>query len=133
MKNPDSNPTPRQQHPRLLSALVALLCVAAVFIGSGLLRRQRGFSLGDFSGADVQALCQTYEQSGDVRDLITYLKALCYRAEVEQDETVTEEIARRGTTLLDLARAEEIDLEALGEADETLLELLRTIRSHGAK
>ena len=124
---------PRQHHTRLLSVVVALLCVAAVFLGSGLLRQKQKPSFDEYAGADVQALRLAYEQSGDVHDLIIYLKALGYQASVEQSEAAEPEIVRCGTGLLDLARAEKIDLEELGEADGTLLELLRTIRSYGAK
>lgn len=134
MDVPDSGRAqPRQHHARLLSVIIALLCAAAVFLGSGLLRQKQGPSFDEYAGADVQTLCLAYEQSGDVHDLIIYLKALCYQASVEQNEAAEPEIARYGTELLDLARAEKIDLEELGEADGTLLELLRTIRSYGAK
>lgn len=129
-----SEQTPsRQRHARLLSVVIALLCVAAVFLGSGFLRQKQGPSFGGYAGADVQALCLAYEQSGDVHDLIIYLKALCYQAGTEQNKAAEPEIVRYGTELLNLAREETIDLEELGKTDDTLLELLRTIRSYGAK
>ena len=126
-------PSAKQKSARALSLLVTVLCIAAVFFGSRLLRQQRGFPLGDFSGVSVTEARAAYEASGDARDLIAFLKVLCYQAEVESNPAVTDEIARYGTELLNMARAETVDLEQLGQSDDTLLDLLYLIRSYGAK
>lgn len=126
-------PTGKQRITRILSLVTALLCVLAVFVGSRMVRRQQGFPLGDFSQADVVAAQQAYERSGDAEDLIYLLKVLCYRVEVQGEDSLADSIADYGTQLIDMAKSEEIDLEVLGESDDTLLELLKTIRSYGAK
>ena len=64
---------------------------------------------------------------------IKSLKVLCYKAEVEGDQSCIEAIETYGTELFDMAKAETIDLEELGEQDETLLDLLKIIRSYGAR
>lgn len=123
----------RQKTVRALSLLFSVLCIVAVFIGSGLRRQKAGFPLGDLSGVQLAQAKAEYEESGDVHKLIAYLKALCYQAEVAGEASAEDEIRRCGTQLLDLARAEVIDLEELGDEDETLLDLLKLIRAHGAK
>lgn len=123
----------RQRKARMLSLIASVLCIAAVFVGSRLLRQQKGFTLGDFSGVSAGQALAAYEKSADAHELILYLKVLCYQAEVEGNETVSDEITQYGTELLNLAREEKVDLEELGDEDETLLDLLRLIRAHGAK
>ena len=129
----NSTPTAKQKTARTLSLLVTVLCIAAVFFGSKLVKQQRGFPLGDLSSVSAADTRAAYETSGDARDLIAHLKVLCYQAEVQDNAAVTAEIAQRGTELLDMARAETVDLEQLGQSDDTLLDLLRLIRSYGAK
>lgn len=132
-EKPSPEHAARQKKTRMMSLALSALCIAAVFIGSGLLRQREGFTLGDFSGVSAGETLAAYEKSEDARDLILYLKVLCYRAEVEGEAALSDEIAARGTELLNLAREETIDLEALGDEDETLLSLLKLIRSYGAK
>lgn len=123
----------RQKAARILSLLTSALCIVAVFLGSRLFQQQEGFPFGDLSGVSVEATKEQYMQSADAKDLIAYLKVLCYQAEVIGDEKAEAEIASYGTSLLDMARSEQIDLEELGDEDETLLALLKMIRSYGAK
>ena len=132
MSSTDSTHSPNRKLVRLLSVLVAVLSVAAVFVGANLLKSKE-FPLGDLSAFSPDETRAAYAESGDVRDLITHLKVLCYRAYLHEDKALTDEIARCGTELLDMAREETIDLEALGRTDDTLLDLRRLIRSHGAK
>ena len=133
MNNRNAETTPNQKKARLLSLLTVLLCFAAVFIGSRMMKAQEGFPLGDLSGIDPAVSLSAYEESGDAVDLIEYLKVLCYKAEVEGDQSCIEAIETYGTELLDMAKAETIDLEELGEQDEMLLDLLKIIRSYGAR
>ena len=132
MSSTDSAHSPNRKLVRLLSVLVAVLSVAAVFVGANLLKSTE-FPLGDLSAFSPDETRAAYAESGDARDLITHLKVLCYRAYLHEDKALTDEIARCGTELLDMAREETIDLEMLGRTDDTLLDLLRLIRSHGAK
>ena len=131
--NAKSEMTPQQKKARTLSLLTTVLCIAAVLVGSRMMKAQEGFPLGDFSGVSAETTQAAYEESGDVQDLIHHLKVLCYQAEVEGNEAVEADIALYGTELLDMAKAETIDLEELGEKDETLLDLLKLIRGYGAK
>jgi len=133
MNNRNAETTPNQKKVRILSLLTVLLCFVAVFVGSRMMKAQEGFTMGDFSGIDPVATLAAYEESGDAKDLIHHLKVLCYKAEVEGDQSVIEEIETYGNELLAMAKAEEIDLEVLGEEDETLLDLLSAIRSYGAR
>lgn len=123
----------RQKTTRLLSLLTAVLCFVAIGVGSQMLKSREGFPLGDFSGVSAEDAREAYEAGGGAEDLIYLLKVLCYQAEVEGSEDAAAEIVRYGTQLLDMAKAETIDLEVLGDADETLLDLLKMIRSYGAK
>lgn len=132
MSSTDSAHSPNRKLVRLLSVLVAVLSVAAVFVGANLLKSKE-FPLGDLSAFSPDETRAAYAESGDARDLITHLKVLCYRSYLHEDKALTDEIARCGTELLDMAREETIDLEMLGRTDDTLLDLLRLIRSHGAK
>lgn len=123
----------RQKTARMLSLITCVLCFAAIFVGGRLLKHQESFPFDDFSGISTAETLSAYEESGSAEDLIVHLKALCYQAKIENDPSVREDIADYGTILLDMARAEEIDLERLGNKDETLLDLLKMIRGYGAK
>lgn len=123
----------RQKTARILSLLTAVLCVIAIAVGSRMLESKEGFTLGDFSGVSVSGARDVYEASGEAEDLIYLLKVLCYQAEVEGSEAAAADIVSFGTELLDMAKAEAIDLEELGDADETLLDLLKMIRSYGVR
>ena len=133
MNNRNAETTPNQKKARMLSLITVLLCFAAVFIGSRMMKAHEPFPLGDFSGVDPSVSLAAYEESGEATDLIHHLKVLCYQAEVAGNTAVIGEIEEYGNELLAMAKAEEIDLEVLGEADETLLDLLKMIRSYGAR
>ena len=57
---------------------------------------------------------------------------LCWQAVEGNNPEAGEMIAQYGTLLFDRARAGEADLSEVGD-DETMLELLRLIRSFGAE
>jgi len=133
MNKQNAETTPNQKKARMLSMLAVLLCLVAVLVGSRMMKAQEGFTLGDFSGIDPAATLAAYEESGSAEDLIKHLKVLCYQAEVEGNQAVIEDIETYGTELLTMAKTEQIDLEVLGEQDETLLDLLSAIRSYGAR
>ena len=132
MSSTDSPRSRNSKLVRLLSVLTAVLSVVAVFVGANLLKN-KDFPLGDLSALSPDQTRAAYAESGDVRDLIVHLKALCYQAHLHENKALTDEIAHCGTELLDMARAGTIDLETLGASDDSLLDLLRLIRSHGAK
>ena len=123
----------RRNLTRLLSLVVAVLCMGlsifAVRAGKG---TQPEFQLGDFSGVSVEEKQKAFEESQSSEDLVELLKVLCYQAVVEENKAVEPLIVEYGTLLYDRARAEEVDLSTLGD-DETMLELLRWIKSFGAK
>lgn len=123
----------RRNLTRLLSLVVAVLCMGlsifAVRAGKG---TQPEFQLGDFSGVSVEGKQKAFEESQSSEDLVELLKVLCYQAVVEENKAVEPLIVEYGTLLYDRARAEEVDLSTLGD-DETMLELLRWIKSFGAK
>ena len=64
--------------------------------------------------------------------VVTLLKVLCWQAVEGNNPEAEEMIAQYGTLLFDRARAGEADLSEVGD-DETMLELLRLIRSFGAE
>lgn len=117
---------------RILSLLAVVICMGIMLLAARMQKREEGFPLGDFSGVSAEKLEAKYGEKQDPLTLIQLLKVLSYQAEVEKKESVTGKIADYGTELLTMAKEEIIDLEALGEEDETLLELLRIIRSYGA-
>ena len=122
----------RRGQARILSITAALLCMLVTIFALRLsTQTEEGFGLGDYSGVSAQACLAAFEESGDSGDLVQLLKVLCYQAVVEGDEAAQPLIRQYGTQLYDRARAGE-DLSALGD-DETMLELLRWIRSFGAK
>ena len=116
---------------RFLSLLVAVLCMAASAVGIRLSQKSAPFSLGDFSQVSLQEQLDAFQASQSNEDLVTLLKVLCWQAVEDDNQTAELLIAEYGTLLYDRARAGQADLSAL-EDDETMLELLRLIRSFGA-
>ncbi len=123
--------TAQQNKVRFLSLAVVVICM---LLSTRVARAKRNgtFTLGDFQGVSAQQAEEAWQETQDVNDLVYLLKVLCYQAEVEKDSDVADKIASYGTALFDRAKAGLIDLEEMGEDDETLLELLRLIREHGA-
>lgn len=117
---------------RILSVVMVVLCMAAAGVGVRLSQEEKPFSLGDFSQVSLEETLEEFQRSRSSEDLVTLLKVLCWQAVEGNNPEAEEMIARYGTELFDRARAGETDLSALGD-DETMLELLRLIRSFGAK
>lgn len=124
--------TERQKLTRFLSLLSCLICILAVFAAGRIKNRAAGFPLGDLSACSAEEALGSYEQSGTPEDLIQYLKILCWQASEGSEESAAA-AAAYGTELLTMAKEGTADLEALGETDPQLLDLLKLIRSHGAK
>lgn len=117
---------------RVLSVVMVVLCMAAAGVGVRLSQEEKPFSLGDFSQVSLEETLEEFQRSRSSEDLVTLLKVLCWQAVEGNNPEAEEMIARYGTELFDRARAGETDLSALGD-DETMLELLRLIRSFGAE
>ena len=117
---------------RVLSVVMVVLCMAAAGVGVRLSQEEKPFSLGDFSQVSLEETLEEFQRSLSSEDLVTLLKVLCWQAVEGNNPEAEEMIARYGTELFDRARAGETDLSALGD-DETMLELLRLIRSFGAE
>ena len=117
---------------RVLSVVMVVLCMAAAGVGVRLSQEEKPFSLGDFSQVSLEETLEEFQRSRSSEDLVTLLKVLCWQAVEGNNPAAEEMIARYGTELFDRARAGETDLSALGD-DETMLELLRLIRSFGAE
>ena len=117
---------------RVLSVVMVVLCMAAAGVGVRLSQEEKPFSLGDFSQVSLEKTLEEFQRSRSSEDLVTLLKVLCWQVVEGNNPEAEEMIARYGTELFDRARAGETDLSALGD-DETMLELLRLIRSFGAK
>lgn len=124
--------TERQKLTRFLSLLSCVLCIAAVFAAGRIRSRAEGFPLGDLSAYSAEEALAAYEASGDAKDLVQYLKVLCFQAS-EGSPEAAEAAARYGTELLTMAKDGTVDLEQLGENDPQLLDLLKLIRAYGAK
>lgn len=122
----------KQKKTRFYSLMICLVCVLSVFLGGRMQKAREGFPLGDLSAYSAEEALEAYESGGEPEDLIRYLKILCWQAS-EGSEEAAEAAARWGTELLSMAKAGTIDLEALGNQDPQLLDLLQLIRSHGAK
>ena len=116
----------------ILSLVTVLLCTAAAVLAGQLRRQAAPFPFAHLAGASAEAAEEAYRDSGAAADLIYLLKVLCAKEEASGALEVQEKIARYGAELLALAKEETIDLAELGEADDTLLELLRLIRGYGA-
>ena len=113
----------------ILSLVTVLLCMTAAVFAGQIRRQGTPFPFAHLSEVSAEAAEETYAAS---KALIYLLKVLCCKAEVSGETTAGEKIAHYGTELLTLAKEGAIDLQELGEADETLIELLRLIRSYGA-
>lgn len=125
--------TAKQGSARTLSVAMAAIMIV-VILSVGLTQKgTREFGLGDYSGADIAGIEQRFQASGGDADLIELLKAMCYMAVVEGDESdaVTGAIEGYGTILLDRARAGRTDLQTLDD-EAVMLELLEYIRGYGA-
>ena len=122
----------KQKKTRFYSLMICLVCVLSVFLGGRMQKAREGFPLGDLSTYSAEEALEAYESGGEPEDLIRYLKILCWQAS-EGSEEAAEAAAHWGTELLSMAKAGTIDLEALGNQDPQLLDLLQLIRSHGAK
>lgn len=122
----------KQKKTRFYSLMICLVCVLSVFLGGRMQKAREGFPLGDLSAYSAEEAMEAYESGGEAEDLIRYLKILCWQAS-QGSEEAAEDAARWGTELLSMAKAGTIDLEALGNQDPQLLDLLQLIRSHGAK
>ena len=116
----------------ILSLVTVLLCMTAAVFAGQIRRQGTPFPFAHLSEVSAEAAEETYAASKAPKDLIYLLKVLCCKAEVSGETTAGEKIAHYGTELLTLAKEGAIDLQELGEADETLIELLRLIRSYGA-
>lgn len=116
---------------RMLSALFAILCMVVAMV-SARAGREQSYQLEAYPEVSVQEVQEAYEASKEVDDLVYLLKVLCYQAEVENNSDVETLIAEYGSILLDMAKREEINLKEMDDEEETLLELLRLIREHGA-
>ena len=117
---------------RVLSVVMVVLCMAAAGVGVRLSQEEKPFSRGDVSQVSLEKTLEEFQRSRSSEDLVTLLKVLCWQAVEGNNPEAEEMIARYGTELFDRARAGETDLSALGD-DETMLELLRLIRSFGAE
>ena len=122
----------KQKKTRFYSLMICLVCVLSVFLGGRMQKAREGFPLGDLSAYSAEEALEAYESGGEAEDLIRYLKILCWQAS-QGSEEAAEAAARWGTELLSMAKAGTINLEALGNQDPQLLDLLQLIRSHGAK
>lgn len=115
-----------------LSLLTVLLCTAAVVFAGRLRRQEAPLPFAHLAEASAEEAEEAYAASGAPEDLVYLLKVLCCKAEETGEADAEEKIAAYGTELLTLAKEGTVDLEALGETDGTLLELLRLIRGYGA-
>lgn len=113
----------------ILAGLIILLMI--LFIGQRE-KAQQPFGLGDYSSADMTKLTETFDQSGSNSDLVTLLTALCYKAKVEEDESVIPSIQKYGTELFNRAKSETADLQTL-DTEERMLELIGLLKQYGAK
>lgn len=116
----------------LLSLITVLLCMAAAVFAGQLQRQGTPFPFAHLSEVSAEEAEEAYAVSKAPEDLICLLKVLCCKAELSGETAAGEKIAHYGTELLTLAKEGVIDLQELGEADETLIELLRLIRGYGA-
>lgn len=115
----------------MLSVLSAVLCVAALLIGSAVIKGGQEFSLGDYHKADTGAMITAFEADGSNENLVALITALCYQAEVEGKDT-GDLINRYGSELLLRAKNGQADLQKINADENLSLELIRLIRKYGA-
>ena len=114
----------------LMTMVVALMFLAATLLGGQL--QQKPFDIGDLSGVDIAAAEAAFEQSRSNEDLVKLVKALCWRYRAAEDASAAEPLVHYGQMMLDRAKAEEIDLEFVDDANH-MLQVLEVIRELGAK
>jgi hypothetical protein len=86
----------------------------------------------DLAGAGLSDLAGGFEADNSGQNLLRILKALCYRAEEENDAEARRLIVPYGTELYRRAREEGLDLQRLDD-EETMLRLLGILGKYGAR
>ena len=114
-------------------ALMLLLLSLGTLLAMTMRRQSAPFDIGDYAADDPAAAAAQFEQSGSDEDLVYLLKVLCYRYRVMNQADAATDIRRYGQQLLDRAKAGKTDLEALDDADGTLLKVLAVVRECGAR
>ena len=124
----------RRNITTILSLVTVLLCTVFCIIAAKTAREaDKDFGLGDYSEASIEEYEKSFANDPGTDNLVELLKALCFKAEVQKDQSVTDKIAKYGTQLYDRARAGEIDLQKMDDENETILELLGYLKKYGAK
>ena len=118
----------------ILSLVTVLLCTVFCIVAARTAReRDKEFGLGDYSEASIEEYEDSFANDPSSENLVELLKALCFKAEVQKEQSVISKIEKYGTILYDRARAEEIDLEKMDDEKGTILELLGYLKKYGAK
>jgi len=112
------------------SLLLAALFLAATLFGGQF--QQDTFNIGNLAGVDVKAAEAAFQQTQSNEDLVALVKALCWRHQVAEDETVTQPLMSYGQIMMDRAKAEEMDLEFVDDP-EHMLQVLDVLRELGVK
>jgi hypothetical protein len=120
------------KHAALLSAAAGLL-LALLVLATGSLRKSPPLPESwNSSGAALSDLAAGLEADRSGQNLLRLLKALCYRAEEENDAEARRLAAPYGTELYRRAREEGLDLQKLAD-EETMLRILGILRKYGAR
>lgn len=117
---------------RVLSLVMVVLCMVAVGVGVRLSQEEKPYSLGDFSQVSLDETQEEFQRSQSNEDLVTLLKVLCWQAVEGNNPEAGEMIASTAHCCSTGPGPGEADLSEVGD-DETMLELLRLIRSFGAE
>ncbi|MDR1586269.1 MAG: hypothetical protein LBS57_02300 [Treponema sp.] len=116
----------------LLSAAAGLLLTLLIFAAGNLRKSPPLPESWDLAGAGLSDLAGGFEADNSGQNLLRILKALCYRAEEENDAEARRLIVPYGTELYRRAREEGLDLQRLDD-EETMLRLLGILGKYGAR
>jgi len=121
----------RSKTTRILSLIfLVVTMVIAIVAAKAVKNRDAVFGLGDYKDKNLTDYIEQFEEDESDESLIELLNLLCYKSEVEKDDSVIDLIQQYGTILYDRVKAGSLDLEELDD-DGTISEMLGYIRKYG--
>jgi hypothetical protein len=116
----------------ILSLMMGMLMILFILASGNIRKNALPPAFLDYANADIPALRDRFEQEKSDQNLLILLKALCGRAE-QQDEMETGDlIGTYGAELYRRSRENGLDLQTL-DREDTMRRLLGLINKYGAK
>jgi len=111
--------------------LLLLLGLAVTLAGSYYQESRRIFDIGDYSHVNIQQAEETFQSDASNQNLVTLIKALCFRQEVLGEPGWEGQILTYGRELYTRARDETVDLQAVDD-EGVMTQVLSVLRKTGA-